>query len=178
MPPEEYKYTVVRNKAYNAPFWVMLVISLILTIAYIVLFIATFNIMQQGRYRRINYNYWFMLWPVLLWAETITYRVIRKKIKKLSYVWLHIGLLGFIFIIMPVLFIIIPAFFAATESNSGYFTMLTLFEKIRYMVFWVGLAAGHAFFIATVIKSFSKTGAGEGNNEQATGILDGIIDED
>ncbi len=161
------------RKSYNAPFWVMFFVALILTAGYIIGYWAAQKVNTSFHRKQINYNIWFMLWPALLWAETIMYRLVRKKIKKILYVWLHISSVIAAFILMPVCVALVTVF-ATTHNNLMVARQL---RQVWQVIFWATFIIGHAFFITTIVKSFTKRKEIIEDNEATPGILDGIIEE-
>jgi hypothetical protein len=161
------------KKAYNAPFWVMLFVVFILLTTDVAAYIVT----HHGNFasgRTVRFNLWTLLWFSLLIAETILYRVIRKRITNRFYVWAHIILIMVTFVILPVTGVL-SAIQARTLPPMVYSKKQLQLAQVRFYVFWASIIIGHAFFIATMIKSFSRKPV---INDEPPGILDGIIDED
>jgi hypothetical protein len=115
---------------------------------------------------------------MLLLAETITYRAIRKNINKIFFTWVHLATLFTAFVFMPIVFSLINAkLVRSTMSVLQYRHYYLLLYEIRFYLFWCLLIAGHAFFITTIVNIFGKKDTPGKDNEQPPGILDGILDE-
>ena len=161
-------------KPYNTPFWLMLIIAALTTAWNILLFMYSPSVKVHNIPKTLYIFY--SLWPLLLSAEAIIYRAIRKKIIKKSLAIWHIVTMALCFIILPIGQTI---FFLILGRNSfsriDYMHTVRTIQLLRFISFWGFFIIGHAFFIATIAKSFKRKEAED--NEQATGILDGIIDE-
>lgn len=168
------RYLSIPKRSYNSPFYVMLIIAILLSISAALVYIQTADA-RTGKFKNASYNYWYLLWPLLIWIETILYRVIRRKIVTKHYVWLHISVVAFIHVIMPVVSTLILLNLRSGLDNNSYYNKYDIIRKIQGITFWFFFIIGHAFFITTIAKSFKRKEAED--NEQATSILDGIIDE-
>ncbi len=165
------------KKSYNAPFWVMLSVSVILSCVYIVSLIYVHKLMATGKYGQLKLNIWVMILPVLLWIETVLYRVIRKRIKNRFYVWAHIVLAIIGFIIVPAIFYVLTLVQSRLLTPAEYRVRRPKIELARFCAFWFLFIISHTFFITTIVKSFRKENRDNQDNEAAPGILDGIIEE-
>ncbi len=167
-----------KPKLYRAPFWVMLIATILVA----ALHIWTYNTLKNlspaaKRSLDSTLNLYIIGWPVLLLGETVIYWLISRKKPQKLYIWLHVSLIIFIFILVPFVSILANAFAARIYRPEEYFAYLRKISLFRTYTFWLFLVIGHAFFIATIVKSFTKRKVTIEGDEAAPGILDGILDE-
>jgi len=165
------------KKSFNAPFWIVLVIAVILFAWYFNIYLEIKQVNEESvPSKRIQFNPFFVwLWPALLLGEAIVYRAIRKKIEKRVFVWVHIFNLVLAFLLIP---LIPPVMgFLAEKFSLVPLSAFKVYDRVKPPVTLAILILGHAFFIATIAKSFTKKDISAADDEQTTGILTGIIDE-
>ncbi len=168
----------MQRKAYNAPFWIML---------FITIFVATWNIILLIYLKHLSFkhpqspafrpNLLIVGWPVLLCLETIVYRLLRKKIKPGVNIRIHILSVGICFFVLPLITVFVSIIVPEYFGIEFYTKCLLAINKFRSLVFWVAFIIGHAFFITTIVNIFRKNDIPDIDNEQPPGILDGILDE-
>lgn len=162
-------------KPYNTPFWLMLVIALLTAGFHVGAYFILKDVAKYSRRQLSLYSFWSFFWPILLFTEAIIYRLLKNKIVKKSFTW-HIITTFLCFFILPFSQIIVTTLIGrASMSRSEYLQVTTTVGWIEWISFWILLSIGHAFFITTIAKSFKRKEAED--NEQAPGILDGIIDK-
>lgn len=169
---------LIRNrKISKAPFRLMVFITLFVIIinggAYAFATLKPANLHVQ----RLQFNFLIVLWPVLLCAETITYRLIRQKIKSSFAIWMHIFSNLICFFLIPLAVVLINAFLTRRLGVWEYRTAILKLNQFRELVFWGLFVTGHAFFITIIVKILRKDDTTGVDNEQPPGILDGILDE-
>jgi len=163
------EFTVEPAKTYTTPVRVMIIIALVIIFLSFTnaRYIAYLNAGQRG------WAYFFLfLWPVLIVAETIVYWFLRKKIKSDVNVWMHLGANFTAFVLLNVIFTII-------NLNIDAFSVpfIIAANKVHYVIFWLAVIVGRAFFVAIIVKSFRKEPV-EDDSDQPGGILDGIMDDE
>lgn len=164
-------------KPFNAPFWITLVMAILLGILsyYTYVSIENFN---QGSFpsrRVIHLSLLSLLfWPILLTCEAVIYRIIRKKIVSRAFVWFHLVSLFIAFGVLPT---IPPVMGFLAEHFSLSLNAFNVYDRVKPPATLAILIIGHAFFIATIAKSLHKKATSAADNEQTTGILTGIVDE-
>ena len=162
----------MRRKTLSGAFWVMLIIAIFSAISNYVSAKVILKI-QISRMKPIVVLF-LVLWPMLLFAEALVYRGIRKKIVYRKYAWGHIFFTFVAFIIIPLIWIstinLLP-YFVTKETM----TLTTRFERnMELPVFWVSIILGHVFFIIVLRKTFAKTSVTTGEPETVN-LLDDVL---
>jgi len=154
----------------------MLVIAVLLTVLSVASLIALHTINTNNRFggRRLTYNYWYLFWPLLLWAQAIMYRIIRSRITGKLYAWLHITGIAIAFILIPVLNFVALTVIEYRFNARG---SLYVLNQARFYSFWFFFIISQVFFIAVLVTAFTKKEIIE-TTEGHTSIFEGMIDEE
>lgn len=142
------EHPISKSKPWMLPFWFMLGIAIIGGLEELFVFITTF------KFGKSKYLLLFLIWPSVLFVETIVYWLIRKKITERKWVWAHLLFSLFAFVLLWILYFLVSAVFFYT--NRGLLTEnIVLLNKIKLYCFWSGIVVGHIFFIVAIVRSFS-----------------------
>jgi biotin transporter BioY len=120
------------------------------------------------------------MWPAGLLIETFIYWLLRKRIYRKSWVWAHISCVAASLICLmggALLFSRLSGYIADDMSPTQYARLRFWFFQIRFGIIWGFLIAGHIFFIATIVKSFSKKEVPATEDEPFTHSPDSITGE-
>lgn len=165
------------KKSFNAPIWILCV-SAIFTFAvnyFVYLTIDQINTTTTLKYPSYRFFY-VWIWSALMLLDAAIYFIIRKKINNKAFAWLHISCILLTFYVLPAIAPILAFIASNYLSNPGMLGIAMSLRRIQPLMMWFILIIGHAFFIATIAKSFNKKRL-SADNEQSTGILTGIVDE-
>jgi hypothetical protein len=160
----------MKRESFTAPFWIMLTIGIICSFYYYEVGRIGFRI---GHWSATVILFLF-LWPTLFCSESVIYWIIRKKIVNPKAAWKHLLFTGLGFIALPLIrgltVIILTRSLSLRAMNDLRRTVYNLF----FLIFWACLIAGQAFFVAVLVKSFSKKQAISADTSESVNLLDDI----
>ena len=124
----------------------------------------------------ISYIFFEFFWPLLLIIEFYVYWFIRHRIYNKQWVHIHVWIVLVCLGIFPIAVILYRKLYPITvdslfEQDSFFSTLV----QIQIYGFWLLVGIAHVFFIATIVKSFSKKQETIAD-EQAPGLLDEFTD--
>jgi len=165
----------MQKKKFNIVFTVMVIILLLVLLTDLLAFYYT---TRSGLFKKINYSrlyFGLLFWPSVFIIEVIIFWVRRNHIQVNLLIVLYLMCIAITIVSMQYIIMMLNyiglAITDITRRNSFFKTV----KILHAAVFWILTIIGHAFFITTIAKSFKRKEAED--NEQATGIFDGIIDE-
>lgn len=98
----------------------------------------------------------FLLVSIIPGLEVLIYWFIRHRLYKPLWVRMHLLMLWLALFFFPVAFALAYAFNMANANNQTAATTYNIMATIQTYAFWGSIVIGHLFFIATIVKSFSK----------------------
>lgn len=111
---------------------------------------------------------------VVLAAELIVYIIIRNRVYNIGWVRIHVWSLLLAFVVLPLIVILLFFMASRVRDPDQYASTVALMSDIRLYGFWGLIAVGHAFFIATIAKSFILKN--QTVDESPPGLLDEFAD--
>ncbi|HYF30826.1 MAG TPA: hypothetical protein VD993_06885 [Chitinophagaceae bacterium] len=114
----------------------------------------------------------FLIYSIILMLEMLVYWIIRRRLYRVVWVRLHIITLWAALVLIPLVYVCLYYFLGDAMSPERFSHMLAAISAFRTVVFWGGLVVGHLFFIATIVKSFSKKQAPAADATNTPDILD------
>jgi len=118
-----------------------------------------------------------LIWPFVLFTETFIYWRIRKRIYQKSWTNMHTACMVLALFFMMWFFI--PLIILLNRQVKIYNDKIVpwYFFQVRFFVIWGLIIIGHIFFIATIVKSFSKKEVPASEDEPFTTSPDSIAGE-
>ena len=93
----------------------------------------------------------------ILLVEVAVYWLIRKRLYYKFWVWIHVISVWLAIVILPITYLLVTYFY---RRGDILFTDRARFNSNLSMIFGsafvISIAAGHLFFILTIVKSFSN----------------------
>jgi hypothetical protein len=142
----------MKRKSYTGPFWMMLIIAIISAVYN---YGAARIILKMTHLRLMTFVLLF-LWPMLLFAESIVYWMVRKRIVYRKYAWAHIFFTFLNFIIFPLIRALTVGFAARFPSFTVLHEAKRVEQEMQFSFFWSLIILGHVFFGMALKKSFTK----------------------
>jgi hypothetical protein len=105
--------------------------------------------------------------------EAMVYWYRRYKIPNKAWVHIHVWTLIVATILIPLASVVMMPILSRMYSPDLYDNTLSNIITIRSYVYWGLLAIGHAFFIATIVRSLQLK---ESQSNEPPGILDEFVD--
>ena len=152
------------RKSYMVPFWVMIILLIVVIGYYVFLYIWLNSYAFQEVIRKQT-----VVWATYvggLLAETLVYFFLRKMKIRRSLIWSHVGALWFSFVIIPLVFGIIQFFQSLNYSPEEFRSAGILLRRIRFVLFWSALVIGHIFFIAAIINGLRRKAAPDTEDDE------------
>lgn len=127
---------------------------------------------------RTVYVFYFLslLWPFVLFMESLLYFKIRDKIYNIQWAKLHVIFMAIAFVILPLLWTLFFLVARRIYSLPGYTTIVSLSRKARPMLFGVLFITGTVFFILNFIKSYPNKASNKSTGENDL-LDDDLLDE-
>jgi len=124
------------------------------------------------------YVFYFLslLWPFILFVESLLYYKIRAKIYNIQWVKLHVIFMAIAFVILPLLWTLFFLIARQVYNLSGYRAIVAMSRKVRPFLFAVLFIAGTVFFILNLIKSYANKTSNKSTSENDL-LDDDILDE-
>jgi hypothetical protein len=116
-----------------------------------------------------------IFWPFFLLLEMIIYWILRDRLQNRRWVHIHIWSVCLALLIFPILYAFISMSIDQYNSPKIAATFNNELYQIRNYLYWLFIGIGHIFFIATIVKSFSKKQETIAD-EPAPGLLDEFAD--
>jgi hypothetical protein len=110
----------------------------------------------------------------VLLAELIVYLLIRNRIYRIQWVRLHVWPVLFAFVLLPLIMMLLRLLASRYTDAESTYAYLADLRRAEYYIFWGSIPVAHAFFIATIAKSF--TPKKEPVDEGPPGLLDEFVD--
>jgi hypothetical protein len=157
------------------------VAMLVLTIGYGSFYIYTlswaYTYLTQNGNRLPTYAYIGVLWIFILISQTAFYWFTRARLTNLLWARIHILATYTAY----VSFLLIPPvagyFFEKYYGGKEMYYYSHLVSNFRIYSFYLLLITGNAFFVSIVVRAVKHKKISNRNNEQPSGILDGISNE-
>ncbi|MGB8190564.1 MAG: hypothetical protein WCF67_01535 [Chitinophagaceae bacterium] len=109
----------------------------------------------------------------ILVAEALVYWFCRKRLYERKWIVIHILLLYTALVFLPLIFVGL-GFLVTTHQISGELFYALKLRYVRLSIFWLSIIIGHAFFIATIVKSISAKKYLTNHADTSPNILDDI----
>ena len=136
----------------------------------------TYDIIRTRDYIPVkSISYSTLFWPFFLLLEMIIYWILRNRLQNRLWVNIHIWSACFALMIFPILYAFISMLIDQYNSPKIAAPFNSALYQIHYYLYWLLIGIGHIFFIATIVKSFSKKQATI-VDEQAPGLFDEFAD--
>lgn len=156
------------RKSYMTPFWMMSVLTVIVTSYYVFAYLwlkrhASEEVVRaQLAPRSIEMG--------MLIVETIAYWLLRKATIRRSLIWFHVGALWFSFLFLAFITGVVQVYMSANYSPSDFYSAAVLMARIRFGLFWGAVVIGHIFFVVAIVDAFRnkrRSDTGDDELEQA-----------
>lgn len=138
----------MQQKKFMAPFWWMLVITLLVWVQSF-LFLLTARDVGLRHLQGITILF-FLLWPVIVLAQTIIYFIIRKRTMDRKWVWAHIGFSFFAFVVCKILVMFVFIFVRGDQQWR------LVLGNLQFYGFWSTFSFSLLFFIMVLYTTFSN----------------------
>ena len=164
------------TRTYRFAFWGILAFVVAHLAYYIYIFLQFYANVPEETYYELYMGAIikrFLIIAIILGLEILAYWFIRRRLYRPAWVRAHVILLWTTLIIPP---LIIALFFLfGVDSLKGPDNSTNIYDivsTVNSVVFWGCLVVGHLFFIATIVKSFSKKELAKQDAADTTHILD------
>jgi hypothetical protein len=143
--------SIARPKPWNTPFWFLLGVMVLCIIEHLIVL----NVMIKAQISSLTGATLFMLflWPLLLLAEAIFYRVVHKRIGERKWVWAHLIFSLFSFALLRLLYVAVLLIAHDVYQSASAFSIM---QQLQFYCFWAGAIIGHIFFIVVIVQCFSR----------------------
>lgn len=123
------------RRAYNTPFVLMLIAAVLVLVYNSVIFRPLIVERRLSVYVLVMY----LIWPVILLGEAMVYLIVRRRIYDRRSALVHLWLVYFGFLILPLLFMVLA-------RVMPYGLWLRYIFYVRLFLFWGTFIIGHIYF--------------------------------
>jgi hypothetical protein len=150
-----------QSKPNNKPFWSVVILLIVVFALRVAMLITLVRMLHNTTVEGVISN---IVWQaiitiIILAGEAVMYWVLRRRFYRMSWVWTHVILLYIILLVLPIAYVFL-SFIMPRYLNPGlYAEWIAKFSVAQVIIYWIGIAISHFFFVLTIVYGFRKKNA-------------------